>query len=180
MKKPLLSKNNLIIFAILAAIFCFDGFFLKPAVQDHYLSTDLQDFNAGYWRYQLVAAVIFTVAIILLMKVKNLATIVIILLFSGFFTFWGFKTLISNILLYVNSHTEKDTTEQIYQVINHRENKVFWLDAGGKKSIHDHGELSLIDERRKSGNQKSIFTYQNMDTLHIHFKKGILNINYLD
>lgn len=180
MKKALLSKNNIIIFIILVVIFCFDGFFLKPAIQDHYLSTDLQNFNAGFWKYQLAVAVIITAALTLLMKVKNLAAIVIISLFSGFFTFWAFRTLISNVLLYVNSHTEKNTTEQVYQVIHHREYKIFWLDAGEKKSIYDTKELHLIDEKRKSGNQKSIFTYQNTDTLHIRFKKGILNINYLD
>ncbi|PIF46143.1 hypothetical protein CLU96_3162 [Chryseobacterium sp. 52] len=178
--RPLTSKPFVLFCIIMILIFCFDGFYLKPIIKDHYLDMDLKSFKNDFWKYQLLIAALLAIVFILFMKIRKLLQMIPVILCSLFFVFMGFKTFFSDIALYINYQTEKKQITKTYTVINHKETKVFWLYAGEVSSIHDYKEIQLTDQKRKANGLKSLFNYNYGDTVQITFKKGIFKVNYMD
>ncbi|MBB4805681.1 hypothetical protein HNP38_000953 [Chryseobacterium defluvii] len=178
-----LSKLQIIIISFLIFIFCINDFFLKPIIKEKYLDTDLKSFEHISWRYLLIISVfiaVITIAVIQLrLKKVHILQVFMVIVFSGLLTFFGFYRFISNALLYINFKTEKEEIIREYQVINHKEQKVFWLDAG-ENSLHDKDEMLKLSKNITQKNSRFIFEYKNNDTVKVSFKKGILNVNYLD
>lgn len=176
--KTFVSKPYIILFVILALLFCLDDFILKPFITDHYLEEDLTSFKDFSWKYLAIIAVLLAIVLIIISKAKKILPILILCAFSAFLVFFGLITVLTHILLYINVQTEKEDVINTYEVIHHHE--TFWLHAGEENSIHGNKAIQLIDKKRKEKNQNSILEYKTGDTVKVTFKKGIFNVNYLD
>ncbi|GAB0157041.1 hypothetical protein CHRYSEOSP005_23100 [Chryseobacterium sp. Alg-005] len=178
---PKISKSLIITIAFLTLLFLVNALLLDPAIKTKYLSTDIKSFKEYSWKYTLLLSLFIVVLLFLKQKKFNFTQTLNALpyiLFFGIAFYMGFKNLIDKCLLYANTKTEKKEWVRTFEVIHHKDHKVFWLSAG-KNSIHDD-ELFLINERRIKKNLKSIFDYDNGDTIKVKFKTGMLNVNYLD
>lgn len=178
--KKLISKPYFILLIILVLLFCLDAFVLKPFIKEHYLDQDLQSFKDFSWRYLLVIAVVIAIVVSICIKATKIIQIISVCLYSAFFALWAFRTLLIQILLFTNFQTEREHIINTYEVINHKEAMVFWMDGGKGNSIHDDNAIELIDKKRKAKGLKSIFEYKTGDKVKVEFKRGIFNVNYLD
>ncbi|MGG5207864.1 hypothetical protein ACQWU4_02870 [Chryseobacterium sp. MIQD13] len=177
--KAILSNSYIRVLMLLIPFYCFEGFLLKPFIREHYLKTDLDAFKIDSWKYIFMITAVIAIVIIILSKAKKISQIIIVIILSTILTF-SLKSLISNILLFINYHTEISQTVQTYEIISHKKAMVFWLNAGKNNSIYEDGEIHLIDKKRKTKDLKSIFEYKTGDTVKVKLKKGIFNVNYLN
>lgn len=178
---PKISKSLLIVIAFFTLSFLIRNLILTPVIKGRYLYADTKLFQENSWKYTLFLLLIVLVIIFLKQKKITARQIPVTLLVITFFSigfFIGFKNLIDDILLYTNTKIEKKEFIKTFQIVKHQENKVFRLNDGNN-SIQD-AELPLINERRIKQNLKSVFDYNNGDTIKVKFKTGILNISYLD
>ena len=112
------------------------------------------------------------------LKISQTPSIILFLIIFGFGFYLGVHSSLDNLLLYLNLKTKKGEIVQTYQVISNKEPQVFWLD--GKEPIHDRKDLEKINNQRIRNNLKSIFDYQNNDTVKVKYYKGIIDLNYIE
>lgn len=177
--KSLFSNFYIRLIMILIPVFCFDSFVLQPFLKDHYLEQDLRNFKDNSWKYILITFAIIIVVAAIFARVRKISEFIAVCFISGAIIL-GFKSIFTRIFLFINTETEHSRMIQTYEIINHKEPQVLWLDAGEKKSIHDHNEIELIDKKRKSLGLQSISQHKTNDTVHVIYKKGIFNVNYID
>lgn len=177
------SKKFVLLIIVLITIFLFDFFEIRPLIKQMYLENDVKNFKEGSIIYRII---IITCIILLFffVQLKRLGItqtpgILIYAVFLWFSLFLATKNIPDNILLYINSKTEKVKITKTYTVISNIDPKVFWLDEKSA-SIHSENELRIIDNMRTSKKLKSIYTYNNRDTIKVNFKKGLIKVNYLN
>lgn len=178
---PKISKTQIISFIIFIIIFSIYDFVLKPIIRERYLYADLENFENGSWKYTIIIFIILLIIMlfaIIKSKIKDLSNLPIVILVLGGVCFIGLRHPINDLLLFVNIQTGKEKITRKYEVVNHKEQSVFWLDAN-ENSIHDNNDLDKVNKYRVEKNLKSVFEMKNKDTIVVLFKRGIMDINYL-
>lgn len=176
-----ISKSQIVFLAILISLFSIYSFILKPIIRERYLDSDLKNFEDDSWKYTIITFIILLIIIlfaIIKSKTKDLSNLPIVILVLGWVCFMGLHHPINYVLLFVNIQTGKEKITRKYEVVNHKEYSVFWLNAN-KNSIHDDQDLNKVNTYRVKKNLKSVFEMKNNDTIVVPFKKGIMDINYL-
>jgi len=176
------SKRNIIFVLCFIVIFSLQDFILKPIIKEKYLYDDLKDFKNYSWKYTV--SIIVLIATIIIFRIRKslkayqIPVIILAFMFFGTSFYFGVHNLIDNTILYINSITEGSRIVKTYNVISHKENKTFWLN--NKDSVHERNDLENINKSRTKNGLKSIFEYQNNDTIRVSFNKGLINVNYLE
>lgn len=153
---------------------------LKPFIKNHYLDQDLSSFKDYSWKYLIAITVVLTIVLAICLKVKTISHFITTCISSTVFVFFVLRTVLINITLLINTHTEKSQITNTYEDINYKEMKTFWLNSDKTKSINDDDEMKLIDKRRKAKGQKSLFEYKMNDTIQVKLKKGVFNVDYIE
>ncbi|ASK29557.1 hypothetical protein CEY12_05305 [Chryseobacterium sp. T16E-39] len=176
-----ISKSQIVFFSILIILFSIYSFILKPIIKERYLHSDLKNFEDGSWKYTIITFSILLIIMffaIIKSKTKDLSNLPVGILVLGLVCFAGLHHPVNYVLLFVNIKTGKEKIVRKYEIVNHKEQSVFWLDAN-ENSIHDNSDLDRINKCRAEKNLKSVFEMKNKDNIIIRFKKGIMDINYL-
>lgn len=176
------SIKNIVFVICFIIVFLLQDFLLKPIIKENYLSEDLKKFKEFSWKYTVSIFIVFFLIILLMirknLKISQTPSIILFLIIFGFGFYLGVHSSLDNLLLYLNLKTKKREIVQTYQVISNKEPQVFWLD--GKEPIHDRKDLEKINNQRIRNNLKSIFDYQNSDTVKVKYYKGIIDLNYIE
>lgn len=178
----LLYKYFLVIIFILIPVL--QRFFLKPFIEDLYLSEDIRNFKAYSWKYTVSIFIIFSGIVIFLTR-KNIKAVyiplmILMLIIFGIGFYFSLHSFIDNVLLLVNSKTPKSEIIKSYEIINHTEQKIFCLHSVDPIHIYDNNDLEKINNYRISKGLKSIYTYRNNDTIKMKFQNGWFDVNYLN
>jgi hypothetical protein len=84
-----------------------ETFFLKPFIKDHYLDQDLTNFKDYSWKYLIAITVFVAIVLAFFIKPKKIFQIIGLFIYSAVLVFLAFKTILINIILYINTITEK-------------------------------------------------------------------------
>lgn len=147
------SKKFILLIIVLITIFLFDFFEIRPIIKQIYLENDVKNFKESSIIYRIIV-ITFTILLFFFVQLKRLGIsqtsgILIHAVFLWFTLFLTTKNIPDNILLYINSKTEKGKITKTYTVVSNMDPKVFWLDEKSA-SIHSEDELRIIDNRRTS------------------------------
>ena len=176
--------NKYFLVIIFSMVPVLQSFFLKPFIEDLYLSEDIRNFKAYSWRYTVSIFIIFSGIVIFLTR-KNIKAVYIplmllMLIIFGIGFYFSLHSFIDNVLLLVNSKTPKSEIIKSYEIINHTEQKIFWLHSVDSIHIYDNNDLEKINNYRISKGLKSIYHYRNNDTIKMKFQNGWFDVNYLN
>lgn len=176
-----ISKTQIIFIVCFILLFSLQNLVIEPIVKEKYLYDDLKYFKNNSWKYPV--SIFIIIAAILIFKIRKSLTmyqipgIILTLIFIATSFYFGGHNFIDNTLLYLNSKIEGLEIIKTYKVISYKENETFWLNS--TESVHDKNDLENINKSRIRKNLKSIFEYQNNDTVKVRFNKGLINVNYL-
>lgn len=156
MKYP---KKFILLIIVLITILLFDFFEIRPLIKQIYLENDVKHFKESSIIYRIIV-ITCIILLFIFVQLKRLGItqtpgLLIYAVFFWFTLFLATKNLPDNILLYINSKTEKGKITKTYTVVSNIEPKVFWLDEKSA-SIHSEDELRIIDNTRTSKKLKSI------------------------
>ncbi|SHK39997.1 hypothetical protein [Chryseobacterium polytrichastri] len=178
-----ISRVQIIFVICFIILYLLQSFILEPIIKEKYLSDDLKYFKIYSWKYAVSIFIVIAAIIIFRIrksfKTHQIPGIILVLVFLGISFYFGVHSLIDNSILYINSITEGPKIAKAYEVVNHKEDKTFWLNSNNG-SIQDKKDVEKINKSRIRKNLKSIFEYQNNDTVKVEFNKGLININYLE
>lgn len=177
-----ISRVQIIFIICFIILYLLQSFILDPIIKEKYLSEDLKHFKTYSWKYTVSIFIVIAAIIIFRIrksfKTNQIPVIILVLIFLGISFYFAVHSLIDNTILYINSITEGPKIVKTYKVINHKEDKTFWLHNNG--AVQDEKDLEKINKSRIRKNLKSIFEYRNNDTVKVNFNKGLININYLE
>ncbi|EJL71874.1 hypothetical protein [Chryseobacterium populi] len=177
---PKILKSQVIFLIITGLFFCVFIFLFEPTIKEKYLDSDLSTFKDDSWKYTIIPFIFLLIVYLFLIiksKRKDFSNLPLVILFLTLGCF-GLRGLIDKFLLYVNTQTEKEKVVRIYEVINHKEQQVFWLKS--KTFIHSDNEIDKINNYRIKKNLKSVFELKTNDTIIVTLKRGIMDVSYLD
>jgi hypothetical protein len=176
------SKSRLLTYLALGVIVTLNIFVLNPILKENYFRDDIFDFEENSWKYSIVIClVLFLIFTFFAFKKNqlnkkflfhNLITVSLIAVFG--------KGLIDDALLYVNLKINVEKYTKSYVVKRYDLNKVFHIYDNKNEFIVFDEQLKKIDSLRMKRNLKSLYLLQNDDTLNVEYKKGLLNVKFLN
>ena len=176
-----LSKSKVLLFLILIVIFCYKHFYLKPILSKIYFDNDLRNFKENSWSYSFILPLVVLIVLIVYAKKRNLLNksfVIYSMLYCSLLVL-GVKGLTDDIFLYLNSKINVKNFTKNYTVIRYDPNKVFHL-YDMKNEFIDFDKLKKFDSIRLHKNQKSLYKLNDKDTINVNFKKGFLNVKFLE
>jgi energy-converting hydrogenase Eha subunit A len=177
-----ISKGTILFLAIIVSIVCLQAFLLSPHIDELYSSDDVRIFKETSWKYSIILPLVILILAVIYVVRKNINDWIYLLSFAFYLFLMSiiWKDLADDLLLYFNSKLNVVQHTKNYVVVRHDANKVFHIYDRKNEFIMYSKSLRKIDAIRAKKNLNCLYDLQNKDTLNIAYKKGFLNIKFLE
>lgn len=180
-----IDKKTIIFYSLFILLFVLLNFYLKPLIKREYLQDEIEKFNDNVsWKIHLIiwSCILLYVLLFRTKTIQSKGEAILGFLFLIIFTFVFFIKIITNISLYVNQLTIRETEKEVFSVHAEKIEQEKYIHLSGNKiSIHDFDDeiLEKIDEIRNKNRVKPLNEISNRDTINVVFKQGLFGFKYL-
>ncbi|NHM04764.1 hypothetical protein [Flavobacterium celericrescens] len=177
-----ISKNRIVAYIVLIAIFCTHIFILRPYIKEKYFDIDIRNFKEISWKYSLLFLSVLLISFLIygyrkkIISVGYTFTMLLVVALFGFL----FKSITDDFLLFLNSKINLENHTKGYHVVTDSSNKVFHIYENKNEFITSPEHLNKIDSLRILKKYPSLYKFKNGDTLNVEYKLGLFNVKFLE
>ncbi|KIC62574.1 hypothetical protein RM51_11975 [Chryseobacterium taiwanense] len=168
-------------YLIFIIFFAFISFIFNPKQKEHYLAKDIQTFKEGdYLTIAIIGSgilmcLMLTIAFLKKFKINQILNSIVFISFICFSIFFLMENTAVSFCLFINRLSTKKEIFETYETFQITDKKYFT--AGNIRRPNNF--INEVDYYKYFG-VKDASKLKPGDTITLHFKQGLLNINYFN